>query len=130
MIVPDASVILELLLRTPVASGIESRLFGGADTLHAPALLDIEVAQVLRRYESRGEISAQRGRLAIELLATFPIERYPHRDLLPRIWDLRRNLTAYDAAYIALAEALDATFLTRDARISKAPGTGVRMEVV
>ena len=130
MIVPDASVILELLLRTPAASGIESRLLDNADTLHAPALLDVEVAQVLRRYESRGEISAQRGRLALELLAAFPIERYPHEKLLPRIWELRRNLTAYDAAYIALAEALGATFLTRDARITKAPGSRVRMELV
>lgn len=130
MIVPDASVILEILLRTPAAGGIEARLFADADTLHAPSLLDVEVAQVLRRYESRGEISAQRGRLALELLAAFPIERYAHEELLPRIWDLRRNLTTYDAAYIALAEALDATFLTRDARIAKAPGPRVTVELV
>jgi predicted nucleic acid-binding protein len=130
LIVPDASVILELLLRTPAASDIESRLFDNDDTLHAPALLDVEVAQVLRRYESRGEISPQRGRLALELLAVFPIERYPHEQLLPRIWDLRRNLTAYDAAYVALAEALDATFLTRDARVAKAPGVRAQMELV
>ncbi len=130
MIVPDASVILELLLRTPAASPIESRIFETNETLHAPALLDVEVAQVLRRYESRGEISAERGRLALELLALFPIQRYPHEPLLQRIWTLRRNLTAYDAAYVALAEALEATFLTRDARVGKSPGHKAEVEVI
>lgn len=130
MIVPDASVILELLLRTPAARTIEPRLLGKRETLHAPALLDVEVAQVLRRYESRGEISAERGRLALDLLAQFPIERYSHEPLLQRIWTLRRNLTAYDAAYIALAEALKATFLTRDARVASSPGHQATVEVI
>jgi predicted nucleic acid-binding protein len=130
VIVPDASVILELLLRTPAAHAIETRLFDEDETLHAPALLDVEVAQVLRRYESRGEISAERGRLALDLLAQFPIQRYPHEPLLQRIWTLRRNLTAYDAAYVALAEALDATFLTRDARVGRSAGHRAEVEVV
>ena len=87
---------------------MEERLFASKQTLHAPHLLDIEVAQVIRRYAANGEIDAERGRAALADLADFPLRRYPHDFLLPRIWDLRNNLTAYDAVYVALAEALDA----------------------
>ncbi|MEO7501865.1 MAG: type II toxin-antitoxin system VapC family toxin [Gemmatimonadaceae bacterium] len=121
MIVADASVILELLLRTPAGRRAESRLLDEDESLHAPALLDVEIAQALRRYEVRGEISPERGRLALDLLARLPVQRYSHEPLLPRIWALRRNLTAYDAAYIALAEGLEATLVTRDARMASAP---------
>lgn len=121
MIVADASVILELLLRTPAGRRAESRLLDEDESLHAPALLDVEIAQALRRYEARGEISPERGRLALDLLARLPVQRYSHEPLLPRIWALRRNLTAYDAAYIALAEGLEATLVTRDARMASAP---------
>ena len=130
MIVTDASVILDLLLNTPAAGRIKSRMFGSDETLHAPALLDLEIAQVLRRYASRREISAERGRSALAVLERFPITRYPHEPLLPRIWELRANLTAYDAAYIALAEGLDATFLTRDARVANAPTHRATIEVL
>lgn len=92
------------------------------ETLHAPQLLDVEVAQVLRRYEARREISAARGAQSLRLLAAFPLTRYAHVTLLPRIWSLRGNLTAYDAAYVALAEVLEATLLTRDRRLALAPG--------
>ena len=78
MIVTDASVILELLLRTPAADRVATRLFDAGETLHAPHLLDVEVAQVLRRYAGRGEVSAARGRLTLGLLARLPIERYAH----------------------------------------------------
>ena len=121
MIVVDASVILELLLQTPAAAAVEDRIFANGETLHAPYLLDVEVAQVLRRYASRGEISEARGRRALELLASVPLRRYPHEPLLQRIWALRGNLTAYDAAYVALAEGLDATLLTRDDHLARAP---------
>jgi predicted nucleic acid-binding protein len=130
VIVPDASVILELLLRSPAASRIESRLFDRDETLHAPALLDLEIAQVLRRYAARREISPERGRAALALLEQFPIVRYPHEPLLARIWELRANLTAYDAAYVALAEGLDATFLTRDTRAATAPVHEANVEVI
>lgn len=129
MIVTDASVILELLLRTPAAEAIEARAFDAGETLHAPHLLDVEVAQVLRRYAARGEISAARGRLALDLLTRFPIARYAHEPLLTRIWGLRANMTAYDAAYVALAEALGATLLTRDERMATVPGTRARIEL-
>lgn len=121
MIVVDASVVLELLLRTPASEEIEQRLFEAGQTMHAPHLLDVEVAQVLRRYTARGDISSHRGGTAIALLSQFPMTRYSHDPLLPRIWALRGNLTAYDAAYVALAEGLQCQLLTRDARLASAP---------
>jgi predicted nucleic acid-binding protein len=130
VIVTDASVVLELLLRTTAADAVETRLFNRGETLHAPHLLDVEVAQVLRRYAGRGEISAARGRLTLGLLVRLPIERYAHEPLLARIWALRANLTAYDAAYVALAEALGATLLTRDERLAAAPGSRATIELV
>ena len=130
MIVTDASVVLELLLRTPASPAVESRLLDSGETLHAPHLLDVEVAQVLRRYATRGEISAARGRLALEVLSRCPITRYPHELLLPRIWALRTNMTAYDAAYVALAEALGASLLTRDDRLSKTSGARAKIELI
>lgn len=130
MIVTDASVVLELLLRTPASPVVEARLFDTAETLHAPHLLDVEVAQVLRHYAARNEISAARGRLGLELLSRLPITRYAHEALLPRIWALRTKLTAYDAAYVALAEALSATLLTRDERLSTAAGAHAKIELV
>jgi predicted nucleic acid-binding protein len=74
----------------------------------------------LRRFAVRGELDAERGRAALEDLADLGLRRYPHRRLLPRIWELRHNLTAYDAAYVALAEALGAPLVTRDRRLAAA----------
>lgn len=130
MIVVDASALLEVLLRTSSAEPVEDRLFAPLQTLHAPHLLDVEVAQVVRRYAANGDIDVARGRSALADLADFPLRRYPHDFLLPRIWDLRDNLTAYDAAYVALAEALDAPLLTRDRRLAAASGHGARIELV
>jgi predicted nucleic acid-binding protein len=130
VIVPDASVIIELLLRSAVATRIEDRLLDPRETLHAPHLLDLEVAQVLRRYVLRGEMRPERARLALDLFAKFPITRYSHEPLLPRIWILRGNLTAYDAAYVALSEGLRATLVTRDARLADAPGHRVKVELI
>ena len=122
MIVVDASALLEALLRGPAAAAIERRLFETGQTLHAPHLLDLEVAQVLRGYAAGSELAAERGRDALADLADFPLQRYPHDVLLPRVWELRNNLTAYDAVYIALAEALDAPLLTRDRRLAGSVG--------
>jgi predicted nucleic acid-binding protein len=130
VIVVDASVALDLLLRAPAAAAVEARLFAPGETLHAPHLLDIEVAQVLRRYAATGQAGADRCRLAIADLTDLPIRRYPHDILLARIWELRANLSAYDAAYVALAEALDAPLLTRDRRLAAAPGSRAKVEVV
>ena len=122
--------ILEVLLRTPGAERIERRLFGVGESLHAPHLLDLEVAQVLRRYAAREEITPARGRLSLALLSRFPVTRYPHEPLLPRICALRTNMTAYDAAYVALAEALGGTLVTRDERLATAAGTRAHIELV
>lgn len=129
MIVVDASAVLEVLLQTPAALRLSRRMFDSRETLHAPHLLDVEVAQVLRRYARAGAISPDRGAEALTDLADLPISRYPHFILLPRIWQLRHNLTAYDAAYLALAEALDAPLLTRDRALASV-GARVRVEVV
>jgi len=130
VIVVDASALIEVLLNTPSGSRITQRLFDGQETLHAPCLLDIEVAQVLRRYALAGELNATRGLQAIEDLSDFPLTRYPHDLFLSRIWELRHNVTAYDAAYIALAEALDAPLLTRDARLASATGHNAIVEFI
>lgn len=130
MIVLDASALLDSLLRKPAAPMIERRMFGSGETLHAPHLIDVEVAHVLRRFAAAGEIDEERGRAALADLADFPIRRYPHGFLLPRAWQLRNNLTAYDAVYVALAEALDAPLLTRDEGIAAAPGHYAQIELV
>jgi predicted nucleic acid-binding protein len=130
VIVVDASALLETLLRTAAAQAVENRLFAPRQTLHAPHLLDVEVAQVIRRYAANGEVDSARGRSALADLADFPLRRYPHDLLLPRMWDLRNNLTAYDAAYVALAEVLDAPLLTRDRRLATAAGHRAQIELV
>lgn len=130
MIVVDASLALELLLLTRTGARVQRRILEERHTLHAPHLVDVEVAHVLRRYQRAGELSAARGRAAIEDLASLRMTRYPHHLLLGRMWALRGNLTGYDAAYIALAEALDAPLLTRDARLAAAPGHAAQVEVV
>ena len=130
MIVVDASAILELLLNTSTGQRVAARIAPPAITLHAPHLLDLEVAQVLRRYVFRGDIDADRGRLALEQLSLLDMDRYAHDLLLTRIWALRNNVTAYDAAYVSLAEALDAPLLTADRRLSVASGVLARIELV
>ena len=130
MVVVDASALLEALLRTSSAKAVEDRLFAPRQTLHAPHLLDVEVAQVIRRYAANGEIDGERGGMALADLADFPLRRYPHDFLLPRIWGLRNNLTAYDAAYVALAEALEAPLLTRDRRLAAAAGHFAQVDLV
>jgi predicted nucleic acid-binding protein len=122
MIVVDASVVVEVLLGTAAGRTAAGRLFARGESLHAPGLVDVEVAQAIRRYASNGELKAARAREAIRDLEDLPIMRHPHVDLLPRIWELRHNLTAYDAAYVALAEALRAPLLTRDGGLASVRG--------
>ncbi len=130
MIVLDASAVVEILLQSKVGASLTQRLLAPESSLHAPYLLDVEVTQVLRRFVLRGEVKPMRAQQDLAIFAGFPIERYPHQLLLPRIWTLRENLTAYDAAYVALTEVLGATLLTRDGRIARAPGHTARVEVV
>ncbi len=130
MIVVDASVLIELLLRTSAAETVKTKIFAPGQSLHAPHLLDVEIAQVIRRYAANGHISGDRGRSALADLADFPLQRYPHDSFLQRIWDLRNNLTAYDAAYVSLAESLDAVLLTRDRRLASAAGHHARIDLI
>jgi predicted nucleic acid-binding protein len=130
MLVLDASAALDVLLRTPAAFAIETRLFARGETLHAPHLIDVEVAQVLRRYVLSDQASTNRCAEALQDWGAFAVHRYAHEALLARAWSLRDNLTAYDAMYIALAEALDAPLITRDARLAAAPGHSARVELI
>jgi predicted nucleic acid-binding protein len=130
LIVVDASALIEVLLRTPAAHAVESHLFAPGQTLHAPHLLDIEGAQVIRRYAAKGEINGDRGRAALDDLSDLPMQRYPYDFLLARVWDLRNNMTAYDAVYVALAEALDAVLLTRDHLLAGAAGHHSRVRLL
>jgi predicted nucleic acid-binding protein len=130
VIVVDASTLVEVLLRARDAQAIEDRLFENGQTLHAPHLIDVEVAHAIRRYAISGQIKGDRGRAAFAILAALPLNRYPHDFLLPRIWDLRNNLTAYDAVYIALAETLQVPLITRDRRLAGAAGHRARIELV
>jgi predicted nucleic acid-binding protein len=130
VIVLDASAVVALLLSTGVGRRVAEEISSSIVSLHAPQLLDIEVAQALRRYVRLGTITADRGVIGVEALGQLDITRYGHPELLSRIWALRDNLTAYDATYIALAEALDAPLLTLDARLAAAPGHQAEVRLV
>lgn len=129
MIVVDASVVVEVLLSSSAGRRIAERLLDPSQSLAAPHLLDVEVLQALRRYARAGDLDAGRASHALDDLAALPILRFPHEPLTARIWALRDDLSAYDAAYVALAEALEARLLTRDARLTGAL-FGAQIEVV
>ena len=130
MIVVDASAILEVLLGTLRGARVEARLFERGETLHAPHLLDLEVAQVLRRYAAAREVTRQRSWEALDDLLAVPLTRYPHDVFLPRIWTFRQTVTADDTAYLALAEALDAPLVTCDRHLATVAGHHATVEVV
>ncbi len=128
MIVLDSSAVVEWLLGLPLADAVGARILA-ADSLHAPALMDIEVAQVMRRYTAAKEIAADTGERALKVLRDLDLNRYTHESLLTTIWKLRHNLTAYDAAFVALAGVLDAPLITLDRRIAGATMTGWNITV-
>ncbi|MGD0599069.1 MAG: type II toxin-antitoxin system VapC family toxin [Terriglobales bacterium] len=129
MIVLDASATIDWLLQTSAGQRIEQRIYSHNESLHAPHLLDLEVGQVLRRLVREGAVSAHRADQAIEDLLDLRMTRYPHFVLLPRVWQLRHNLSAYDAAYVALAEKLSARLVTRDGRLASASGHTAPIEL-
>ncbi|MBL8138407.1 MAG: type II toxin-antitoxin system VapC family toxin [Acidobacteria bacterium] len=130
MIVLDASAVVELVLATSAGRTVAMRISNPALSLHAPHLLDVEVAQALRRCAASRLIDEGVAAHALAALHDLDLERHPHDALLERVWALRCNLTAYDAVYVALAEALGAVLLTCDARLARAPGLGANVELV
>jgi predicted nucleic acid-binding protein len=129
VLVVDASVIA-VALADDGADGDRARARLRGESLAAPELVDLEVASVLRGQLRAGTLNRRRAELALTDLEAMPMQRAPHRPLLVRCWQLRENLTVYDAAYVALAEALDAVLLTGDRRLATAPGPQCRIEVI
>ncbi len=130
MIVIDASAVIDVLVGVGARTGrIWERISIPGQSLHTPYLMDLEVLHTLRRHTMHGTLSRERSDEAFEDLTNIVFERYPHTSLLERIWELKDNLTAYDAAYVALAEALSAPLVTTDARLARAPGIRAAVEV-
>jgi predicted nucleic acid-binding protein len=129
MIVLDASAAVDWILQTPAGRRIENRIYSRSETLHTPHLLDLEVTQVLRRLVRQGVVPVHRADEAVRDLLDLRINRYAHFVLVPRIWQLRHNFSAYDAAYIVLAEKLGAPLVTRNARLTSASGHGATIEL-
>lgn len=125
----DASAALEVLLKSPAGERLLDRLEDGA-AAHAPHLIDVEIAHVLRRHVLHDIVGAGRAEACLTLWRQLDIERHPHEHLLERIWCWRANLTAYDATYVALAEVLGQPLVTADRRLSAAPGITVPVEVI
>lgn len=130
MIVLDASALVELLLGTEHGRIVAARIADPALGLHVPHLADVEVAQTLRRYVRDREIDHASAADALEDLHALDLERHGHEPLLDRVWELRENLTAYDAVYVALAEVLDAVVLSCDRRLARAPGMSRRVDLI
>jgi predicted nucleic acid-binding protein len=129
VIVVDASVVV-VALADDARDGDFARARLRGERLSAPELLDLEVVSVLRRQVRRGEIDVRRAALALDDLAMLPLERAPHRPLISRCWRLRENVTLYDAAYVALAEAMGVTLLTGDRRLAGATGPECHIELL
>lgn len=128
MIVVDSSAVLEALVARDPAPRLVERLAEDGD-LHAPHLIDTEVLHALRRMLRRGQVSVERAHDARTDFADLTLVRYPHEPLNDRVWELRENVTAYDATFIALAEALDVPLVTCDTRLAVAPRLRARVEL-
>jgi predicted nucleic acid-binding protein len=128
MLVVDASCVAEVVLAGPDAEPVRGRLAGDPEQA-APHLVDAEVLGVVRRAHRHGELDGTAARQALDDLESWPAMRVDHRPLLERAWQLRDALSAPDALYVALAEALDATLLTLDQRLARADGPRCRVDV-
>ncbi|MBP8098522.1 MAG: type II toxin-antitoxin system VapC family toxin [Arenimonas sp.] len=126
VLVVDASVVVDLLARFR-AQPLEELLWAPDTVLTAPELIDIEVLNALRKLDQAGAIPVSRIAELPTLMRGLRIRKYRHANLVDGIWALRNNVTAYDAAYVTLARLLDATLVTRDSRLAKAPGLNVRV---
>ena len=130
MIVLDASAALELLLNTATGKLIAGEIISRETTLHAPHLIDLEIVQVLRRYVLMSEIPETRAMTAINHWLGLDVTRYPHEPFIAAIWQYRNNLTAYDAAYAALAKILDASLITCDRALADATESDGTIKVI
>ena len=130
MIVLDASALVELILDTPTGRLVAGRIADPAEGLHVPHLADIEVVQALRRYVREGDLDAAAAEVALHDFRALDLQRHAHEPLLERVWELRKNLTAYDAVYVALAEVLEALLLTCARPLSRAPGVARRVILI
>ena len=122
MVVADASAVVEVLLATPRGFAVAAYVFESGHPAVAPHLLDVEVLHAIRRLDRTRRLTGARAEQALADLGAMAITRYGHESLRPAIWRLRSVLTAYDAAYVALAELLDATVVTCDARLARSTG--------
>ena len=130
MIVLDASAALELLLNTATGQLIAREIISRETSLHAPHLIDLEIVQALRRYVLSGEIEEARALTAINHWLGLDVSRYPHEPFVANIWRYRNNLTAYDAAYVALAKVLNAGLITCDHALAEIAGLDATNEVI
>ena len=128
MIVVDTSAVLSILLGRPEVLGLADRVLSDGD-LHAPHLLDVEFQHALGRLARTGAISDDRASDARTDLADMAVVRYPHVPLADRMWELRHDMTAYDAVFVVLAEILAVPLITCDARLARAPGHRAAVEV-
>ena len=128
MLVVDASCLYAVVADSVAADEVRELLVGDTDQI-APHVIDVEVLGVIRRDRLRGELDETAASLAVEDLRAWPGERYSHRSLLPRAWELRGSVRTWDAMYVALAEAMDATLLTLDRRLAGAAGLRCRVVV-
>lgn len=130
MIVLDASAAVELVLGTPNGQQVLHLLRSPGASIHAPHLLDLEVASALRKQESAGALTAIEAKSALDLFRALDVERSDHELLLPRIWQLRHVITPYDGAYVALAEVLRCKLVTCDGRLARSHGHSASIELV
>lgn len=128
MIVLDASAALDVLTGSSGARAIESRI--KEERIHVPHLIDIEITHVLRKHVALGAMTSTRAEAALALWLATDLDRHPHDTMLARIWQLRPALTAYDATYVALAEALAVPLITCDGRLARSHGHSARIEWV
>lgn len=130
MIVVDASVVVTALADDGADGDRVRARLALSEALFAPELIDLEVASAWRRLVAAGALSERRAALALDDLGALPLQRASHQPLLTRCWELRHNLTIYDAAYVALAEAVGADLVTGDGRLAAAPGIRCTVEVL
>ena len=126
----DASGAVEFLLNTAAGKRLAARLADETEVVHVPHLIDLEIAQVLRRYTRHGTLNARMGMLALDRWRSLDVQRYAHEPFLDRIWALRDNVTVYDAVYVALAEALSTVLYTGDRKLAGTPGVNVAIALI